>query len=108
LVPESSNGQWKHDYDDQIEWEEAGLKAATCIMFWVPRDLKTMPAFTTNDEWGYWKESGKVVFGAPEWAERVRYQLYYAKKLSILHSDTLEGTIKHAMTLSQARFESSQ
>src|SRR5262245_26798698 len=36
------------DYHNQIEWEERGLNLADCVLFWVPRDLATMPAFTTN------------------------------------------------------------
>jgi hypothetical protein len=52
---------------------------------------------TTNDEFGTWKKSGKVVFGAPEDAWRVKYQLYYADKYNIPTARTLEGITKQAL-----------
>lgn len=88
-----------NDYVNQIEWEEKCLNIADCIIFWIPRDLETMPAFTTNVEWGTWHNSGKVVFGAPKKAPKTRYQRYYAKKLQIPASYTLRGTIKAALKM---------
>jgi len=100
FVPEQSDGEWKNSYIDQIEWEERCLSIASVIAFWVPRDIKNgMPAFTTNDEWGFWKSSGKVVWGSPNGADKVRYQLYYAEKYGVPISDTLEGTMKNAIDL---------
>jgi hypothetical protein len=92
FVPEPRDGKWDTNYVDLVEWEEAAMHAADCIVFWMPRDLDgatygvPMPAFTTNDEWGVWKASGKVVWGAPEYAELVRYQEHYADKLGVPHS----------------------
>lgn len=89
FVPEPKNGRWAEEYNDQVEWEEEALHRADCIIFWVPRDIKgdvngyPMPAFTTNDEWGFWKDSGKVVWGNPPFAEKVRYQQHYAKKFGV-------------------------
>src|SRR5208282_4945660 len=54
-VPEPRSGKWHKEYGKQVEWEELCLNQADCIVFWVPRDLKTMPAFTTNIEWGRWE-----------------------------------------------------
>ena len=101
FIPEDRNGEWSKDnYDDQLEWEEAALKQADCIIFWVPRDIKNkMPAFTTNDEWGAWKHSGKVVFGAPKGADKVSYQQHYAKKLEVPLCDTLISTARAAMDM---------
>lgn len=65
LVPEDRTWEFKCSYDEQVEWEEKGLKRACCIMFWVPREPKLMPGLTTNDEWGAWKKSGKFVWGNP-------------------------------------------
>lgn len=32
-----------------------------------------MPAFTTNVEFGYWLHTGKVLFGRPDNAEKIKY-----------------------------------
>ena len=42
-------------------------------MFWVPRVLPDMPAFTTNVEFGYWLHSGKVIYGRPDDATKIKY-----------------------------------
>lgn len=104
FVPEPEDGQWAEDYLDQLEWEDEGLHRADCIVFWVPRD-KTgehyggqMLGLTTNDEWGFWKDSGKVVWGAPGWAEHVRYQTHYAKKFGAPNSTTLRQTLQSAVS----------
>ncbi|SDK55575.1 Nucleoside 2-deoxyribosyltransferase like [Glycomyces sambucus] len=66
------------DYTGQIEWEHRGLHDADVVLFWVPRDLESMPAFTTNIEFGTWYDSGKVVFGAPAAAPKNEYLLHLA------------------------------
>lgn len=99
LVPEDKDWGVKGDYYDQIEWEEQGLKTADCILFWIPRKLDTMPGLTTNDEWGYYKASGKVVLGVPDEAEKCRYQIYYANKFKIPFAKTLEDTVLNSMKL---------
>lgn len=97
FVPEYESGERPWGY--QVEWEEMGLNMADCILFWVPRELKDMPAFTTNTEWGRWEDSGKVVFGAPPSAARVRYQRYYAEKFKVPMSTTLEETVQNTLDL---------
>ena len=97
FVPEREDATWRHNYDDQIETEERMLNMADVIVCWIPRDMATMPALTTNDEWGCWKHSGKCVFGAPQGAPSVRYQQYYAQKLGIPSYDTLEATLAEAV-----------
>lgn len=99
FVPEPKNGQRWPDYSDQVEWEEKCLNIADCILFWVPRNMETMPALTTNVEFGFWMNSGKVVFGGPEEAEKNRYLNYYANKLDIPISSTLENTILNAIKM---------
>jgi hypothetical protein len=99
IVPEDRDGTWNEafNYDAQLDWEHEGLTRATCILFWIPRDLETLPGFTTNDEFGTWKYSGKVVFGAPPKAPKMKYQRYYARKIGIPTAETLEGTIDLAL-----------
>ena len=51
-------------YDKQIEWEKEGLHKSSIILFWIPRDLKELPGFTTNVECGKWFEDPKVIVGS--------------------------------------------
>jgi len=97
FVPEDRTGDYKGDYNDQIGWEEEGLHRADCIVFWVPREMSKMPALTTNDEWGAWKNSGKVVFGAPNEAQSVRYQEAYAAKFGVPSFRNLRDTLRAAV-----------
>ena len=86
-----------YDYDKQIKWEYDAMRMSDCVLFWVPRELNTMPAFTTNDEWGYLKESGKVVFGAPHNAPKTAYQKYFTDLFKVPSANTLIETVKNAM-----------
>lgn len=96
FVPEHRSG--RHDsYTGQIEWEEAGLHLSDVVIFWVPRDLDTLPAFTTNVEWGTWHDSGRVVFGAPPGAPKNNYLLHYAADQAVPTAVTLPGTIRAAL-----------
>ena len=78
FVPEPRDGAWARDYEGQVLWEEEHLHMADVVLFWLPRALPRMPGLTTNDEWGTFKHSGKVVFAAPPDAEKVRYQQHDA------------------------------
>jgi 8-oxo-dGTP pyrophosphatase MutT (NUDIX family) len=82
-VPESSNGDWNHSYTDQIEWEQRYLNRCDLIIAWVPRDLKTMPAFTTNVEFGQFVTSGRLLYGRPNGAPKTQY-LDVAYKQTVL------------------------
>ena len=72
-VPEYSSWKPKTDYVDQVKWEREALTESTVIMFWIPRTLPDMPAFTTNVEFGYWLHSGKVIYGRPDDATKIKY-----------------------------------
>ena len=101
--PESGKvfNDWeKHEtYDGAVGWEEECLRMADCILFWIPRNLDNMPAFTTNDEWGTWKYSGKTVLGAPDTAPKVKYQKHYAEQLKVPFANTLTKTVKNAVDM---------
>lgn len=75
LVPEPANGFKFPNYYNQIDWEFAGLENCELIIAWVPRELQTMPAFTTNVEFGFWmgKKPSKVLYGRPDDAAHIRY-----------------------------------
>lgn len=73
FLPEFEDGAPRVDYTDQVEWERRHLQMADQILFWVPRDLDSMPAFTTNVEFGRYIQSGKVMYGRPDDAPKNRY-----------------------------------
>ena len=94
-VPEYSTWKPKADYVDQAMWERDGLSNATIIVFWIPRHLPNMPAFTTNVEFGYWLHSGKIIYGRPNEAEKIKY-LDWLYKLDYNEEpvDSLEELLK--------------
>ena len=70
-VPEYSTHGKFEDYDvqshtNQVEWERTALLNASVILFWIPREIPDMPAFTTNVEFGYWIHTGKIIYGRPD------------------------------------------
>lgn len=73
FVPEYSTWKPKADYVEQASWEREALTEATIILFWLPRSLPDMPAFTTNVEFGYWLHSKKVIYGRPDGAPKTKY-----------------------------------
>lgn len=51
LIPEPKDGKTYPEYDNQFDWETNGLKNASCILFWIPRELRSdfeNIALTTN------------------------------------------------------------
>lgn len=96
FVPEFKTGIFRElEYKEVIEWETEHRDRADLILFWVPRDMKIMPALTTNIEFGLDLKSGKVVYGRPADSENNRYLDYiYEKEYEILPYETLEETIK--------------
>ena len=94
---EGPRGVKEFEYDEQVDWETEGLNRADTIVFWVPRNLVTMPAFTTNVEFGTWLASGKAVFGAPPNSPKNKYLEYKAREFNVPCFKTLEETLKHAV-----------
>lgn len=72
-VPENEIIGTPYDFDKQIPWEVKGLNKANLIVFWIPRNLKTLPGFTTNIEFGEFMHSNKIVVGCPPKSEKNRY-----------------------------------
>jgi len=89
----------ENNYYHQIDWEDRALEASTVILFWVPRNLKNMPAFTTNVEFGAWVKSGKVVYGRPDDAPKCGYLDWHARKNLVPISNTLEDTMVSAFKM---------
>lgn len=72
INPEREN--WEEtDYLDQVEWENTGLNECAAIVFWVPRNLKTLPAVTTNIEFGRFCKDPRTLYGRPSDSPGNRY-----------------------------------
>lgn len=99
FVPEFADWKALENYDGQVQWERECLDRADCILFWVPRDLQTLPAFTTNVEFGLYAESGRVVLGCPKSAPKNRYLQLSAVRSAIPQADTLSDTIDLALKI---------
>lgn len=97
LTPEIRVFEDGYDYDKQVEWEDEGLTKADIIMFWVPRELKEMPGFTTNIEFGMWMKSGKILLGYPKDAPKMNYLHYKADKYGIPVSHTVPAACQSIM-----------
>src|SRR5271154_4118598 len=87
----------KEEYPRQVEWENRRLHEATVILFWVPRDLVILPAFTTNVEFGEWMRTGKCVLGYPLDAPKMRYLKIKADMYEIPVAHTLSDTVSLAI-----------
>lgn len=96
LVPE---GDYPDDEEQQIDWELEGFRRADVILFWVPRDLETLPGFTTNVEVGLHVAGGRAVLGAPDGAPKTSYLRSLARRHGVPVADTLAGTVDAALAL---------
>lgn len=101
LIPESRGGVRAESYDDQFRWETAARAQASVVLFWIPRDLATMPGFTTNVEFGHDVTTGRVVLGCPPNCpnpERNRYLIKLAERYGAPVCETLDDTVRAALT----------
>lgn len=84
------------DYDAQVEWEKKWLNSSDLIVFWVPRDLKELPGFTTNVEYGMWLKSGKILLGSPPAAEKMTYLNWWADQEGVERFSSLKEILSRA------------
>ncbi len=100
-VPLPRDGVYKTDFDhaEQIDWELKYLGACQIIAFWIPRDLETLPGFTTNVEFGLFVRSGKVVLGYPKGAPKMKYLHHLANKNGVVVSHSLKETLEISIRL---------
>lgn len=104
IVPETADGK-PHAYTHaQILWEWEALTHATIVAFWIPRHIETMPAFTTNVEFGMLASSGKIVMGHPDGAAKMKYLDALAKRHGIQVFDTLEAALREAVRRADAPY----
>ena len=97
IVPEKSD--WTDtSYVNQVEWEYIGLEECSLVVFWVPRDLETMPALTTNVEFGGYVKSGRILYGRPDYAPKNQYlDWLYTKHTYKIPSTTLYSLLALAV-----------
>lgn len=99
LIPEHDDWGVMDDYISQTEWEYHGLEQATAILFWIPRHLRFLPAFTTNIEFGRYL-SDRIVYGRPPSSPKNKYlDWMYRKHLKKEPCDTLEQTIDETLKM---------
>lgn len=99
LAPETADGGWLGDHEKQTDWEYYALNNATKIAFWIPRNLDTLPGFTTNVEWGYWLNTDKMIYGRPDGAPKTKYLDYMYKKIKnkVPHK-SIESIVKEILS----------
>lgn len=84
-------------YSRQVSWEMQAMEKASVLLFWVPRNLKTLPAFTTNIEFGEWFKSGKIVIGSPEHSPKNEYLKERCAREYIIWCNTLEDCVTFSL-----------
>jgi len=104
-VPEDSSGSPKFDYDDQVTWEWEGLMTSTVVLFWIPREMQSMPAFTTNVEYGMSIWGRNMAIGWPEDAPKNRYLERLATRFHLTPVHTLEEVVRDALILAETPFK---
>lgn len=98
LVPERSNKEAQFDYDDQVDWEDEGLQGVNLIVCWVPRQLPLLMGLTTNFEIGRYLDSGRLIYGRPNDADKIRYlDKMYQKVVGQDPFETLESLLARAV-----------
>ncbi len=105
LIPESRDGVYSLHYDDQVDWEFEAREAASAILFWIPRDMATMPGMTTNVEFGMDVTTGRAVLGCPPDCpspERNRYLIHVARRHGVPVCETLDDTVTAALAIIRA------
>ncbi|MGJ6969756.1 nucleoside 2-deoxyribosyltransferase domain-containing protein [Streptosporangium sp. G11] len=106
LCPESRGRRRAERYEHQVDWESAARDAAGAILFWIPRDMKTLPGMTTNVEWGLDVRTGRAVLGCPPDCpnpERNRYLIHLAHRYAVPVCATLPDTATAALMITKEK-----
>ena len=104
FIPEKRGDYLSYEYGTPTRWEVEFLNRSSLILFWVPRELNTMPAFTTNIEFGEFLHSGKIVLGYPEHAEKMRYLMERCIMHNIPVFHSMEKVANYAREQSEILF----
>lgn len=103
FIPEPRNGIYSTNYLEQVEWETQHLEMADAILAWVPRNMKTsLKGLTTNVEFGRYIESGKLFYGRPDLADKIKYLDWLYHQITKRHAaNTLEQLAGEVITYLQ-------
>ena len=99
-VPERQDRTYKCSYEDQVEWEKKALDNSSVIVFWIPCNMKNMPALTTRTEFGRYVGRGRdsIFYGRPSDAEKCRYlDWMYGDLCQSTPHNNLEELLKDAI-----------
>ncbi|WP_439423229.1 nucleoside 2-deoxyribosyltransferase domain-containing protein [Saccharothrix sp. HUAS TT10] len=105
VSPESRDGLRASSYEEHVDWEIDSRASVAAIMFWIPRDMRTLPGLTTNTEFGMDVDTGRAVLGVPPDCpnpERNRYLAHVARRHGVPVRYTLEDTVAAALGLAAA------
>jgi len=108
LSPEDSDFNYDKHFDEQVDWETDARAMASAILFWIPRDVRTLPGFTTNVEFGLdvATSASRVVLGCPPDCpdpKQNRYLIDVAKRRGAPVLCTLAETVTAALAVITAR-----
>lgn len=92
--------------DEQVFWEWQAMDHSNVLVFWIPRELKSLPGFTTNVEYGLYCRSGKIVLGYPEGSPKMRYLELLAQANNIPVHHDLHAVLKDAVNRANQGTES--
>lgn len=91
------------EYGEQKDWEMEGIRRCGVVMFWIPRELNNMPAYTTNIEFGKCvgldsqKAAKQYVLAYPLRTPKMKYLHDDAEKQGQPICHTLEEAVKTAI-----------
>ena len=83
-------------YTAQVIWEIEHLRKADVVLFWIPRNLEDLPAFTTNVEFGE-HMCGNSVAGSPPDAVKNDYLKKRFELLGKPWFETLDDLCKYSI-----------
>jgi hypothetical protein len=99
IIPERRDGVWNVEYVVQAEWECGFLDGCGVVLFWVPRDLVSLPGFTTNVEFGRFVGVKRCVYGRPVGAPKTRYlDWWYRRCTGLEPCDSLRDAVDVAVS----------
>ena len=106
FVPENADGIYKNYYLDQVEWELSHIETADLVVFWVPRDLDTLPGFTTNVEFGYCmgRDPISVLYGRPNGAPKTKYLDHLFLRLKYKPFDSIQEMAEEILKLTEWKY----
>ncbi|WP_246468026.1 nucleoside 2-deoxyribosyltransferase domain-containing protein [Allocatelliglobosispora scoriae] len=80
-------------------WEERWMAVVDVMLFWVPRDMTTLPGLNTNLEFGRNEATGRIVLGVPPHAVSVHYLRRAAETHGAPVRESLHDTVLAALSL---------